>query len=76
MTRSAYSSASEPTLRLPMPLKVPADASTLLIRRSAFESIGLSRAGVDGVLGLTDEEFRVEEDRTPKQSAFHFHIAR
>jgi len=45
-----------------MPLKIPADASSLLIRRSAFESIGLSRANIDGVLGLTAEEFRVEED--------------
>ena len=45
-----------------MPLKISADASTLLIRRAAFESIGLTRAGIDGLLGLTDEEFRLEED--------------
>jgi hypothetical protein len=45
-----------------MPLKISADASTLLVRRAAFESNGLTRAGIDGLLGLTDEEFRVEED--------------
>jgi len=45
-----------------MPLKIPADASTLLIRRGAFEAQGLTRAVIDEVLGLTDEEFRVEED--------------
>lgn len=45
-----------------MPLKIAADASTLLIRREAFESQGLTRATIDALLGLTDEEFRVEED--------------
>ena len=45
-----------------MPLRIAADASTLFIRRAAFESIGLTRAAIDGLLGLTDEEFRVEED--------------
>ena len=45
-----------------MPLKIAADASTLLIRREAFESQGLARAAIDALLGLTDEEFRVEED--------------
>src|SRR5258708_38402179 len=45
-----------------MPLKLSADASTLLIRRAAFESHGLPRADIDALLGLTDEEFRVEED--------------
>jgi len=45
-----------------MPLKISADASTLLVRRPAFESMGLKRADIDGLLGLTDEEFRVEED--------------
>jgi len=45
-----------------MPLKIPVDASTLFVRRPAFESAGLTRADIDGLLGLTDEEFRVEED--------------
>jgi hypothetical protein len=45
-----------------MPLKISADASTLLIRREAFEAQGLTRAAIDALLGLTDEEFRVEED--------------
>jgi hypothetical protein len=45
-----------------MPLKISPDASTLLIRRQAFESYGLARAEIDALLGLTDEEFRVEGD--------------
>jgi hypothetical protein len=45
-----------------MPLKIATDASTLLIRREAFEAQGLTRATIDALLGLTDEEFRVEED--------------
>jgi hypothetical protein len=45
-----------------MPLKIATDASTLLIRREAFEVHGLVRAEIDAVLGLTDEEFRVEGD--------------
>jgi hypothetical protein len=45
-----------------MPLRISETASTLLIRRAAFESSGLSRAEIDAVLGLTDEEFRVEAD--------------
>lgn len=45
-----------------MPLRIPEAASTLLIRRQAFESIGLVRAEIDAMLELTDEEFRVEGD--------------
>lgn len=45
-----------------MPLKLPEGASTLLIRRQAFESSGLARADVDALLNLTDAEFRVEAD--------------
>lgn len=45
-----------------MPLKISPDASTLLVRRTAFESVGLTRSDIDGLLGLTDEEFRVEGD--------------
>lgn len=43
-----------------MPLMVPATAPTLLIRREAFERVGLTRAHVDERLNLTPEEFRVE----------------
>lgn len=45
-----------------MPLRISDSASTLLIRRQAFESAGLVRADIDVMLGLTDEEFRVEGD--------------
>ena len=45
-----------------MPLKLSESASTLLIRRSAFESSGVTRGDIDARLGLTDEEFRVEAD--------------
>jgi hypothetical protein len=45
-----------------MPLKISADASTLLIRRQSFEAHGLARSEIDALLGLTDEEFRVEGD--------------
>lgn len=45
-----------------MPLRISDAASTLLIRRQAFESAGLVRADIDRMLQLTDEEFRVEGD--------------
>ena len=45
-----------------MPLRLSDAASTLLIRRSAFENSGIARAEIDALLGLTDEEFRVEGD--------------
>jgi hypothetical protein len=43
-----------------MPLPIPSGASTLLIRRSAYEQSGLQRAAIDERLGLTADEFRVE----------------
>ena len=43
-----------------MPLHVTHDAPTLMIRREAFERVGLTRAGVDARLNLTADEFRVE----------------
>ena len=43
-----------------MPLSIADGAPTLLIRRSAYESSGLSRAAFDERLGLTADEFRVE----------------
>jgi hypothetical protein len=45
-----------------MPLPIPAGAPTLVFRRSAYERSGLSRAAIDELLGLTDQEFRVEGD--------------
>lgn len=45
-----------------MPLLVTTGAPTLFIRRAAYESSGLSRAAIDERLGLTADEFRVEED--------------
>ena len=43
-----------------MPLKLPATAPSLLIRRDAFERAGLTREGIDQWLTLTADEFRVE----------------
>ena len=43
-----------------MPIKLPHDAPTLLIRREAFERANLTRAGIDQWLNLTPDEFRVE----------------
>lgn len=45
-----------------MPLRIPESASTLVVRRPAFEQAGLARAQIDAFLDLTDEEFRVEGD--------------
>jgi len=45
-----------------MPLPLNADSPTLAIRKAAFELAGLSRARIDDVLNLTDEEFRIEGD--------------
>src|SRR3712207_2685447 len=43
-----------------MPLPIATGAPTLLIRRDAFERVGLTRSSFDRRLNLTDEEFRVE----------------
>jgi len=43
-----------------MPLPLSNAAPTLLIRQSAFERAGLTRAQFDEALGLTPDEFRVE----------------
>jgi hypothetical protein len=45
-----------------MPLPVTPGAPTLFLRRAAYESSGLTRAAIDERLGLTTDEFRVEED--------------
>ena len=43
-----------------MPLSIESSAPTLLIRRPAFERVGLTRQRIDERLGLTADEFRVE----------------
>lgn len=43
-----------------MPLTLSHTAPTLLIRKAAFERVGLTRAQFDDALGLTPEEFQVE----------------
>ena len=43
-----------------MPLPLRAGASTLIIRKDAFERCGITRPQIDITLTLTDEEFRVE----------------
>ncbi len=43
-----------------MPLEIPRDQATLLLRRAAFEQHGLTRAQFDQPFGLTPDEFRVE----------------
>lgn len=43
-----------------MPLILPTSAPTLLIRKSAFERVEMTRAQVDEALGLTPDEFRIE----------------
>jgi len=43
-----------------MPLDIATGAPTLVIRRPAYESSGLTRAAIDERLGLTADEFRVE----------------
>ena len=43
-----------------MTIRVTTGAPTLFIRRSAYESSGLTRAAIDERLGLTDNEFMVD----------------
>ena len=43
-----------------MPLILPNTAPTLLIRKSAFERVEMTRVQVDEALGLTPDEFRIE----------------
>lgn len=44
-----------------MPILLREGASTLIVRKEAFERAGITRAQIDRVLTLTDEEFRVEK---------------
>lgn len=43
-----------------MPIALDNTAPTMLIKRDAFERVGMSRQAVDEALGLTPDEFRVE----------------
>lgn len=43
-----------------MPLTLSHTAPTLLIRKTAFERVGLTRAQFDEALNLTPDEFQVE----------------
>ena len=43
-----------------MPLPVSSGAPTLLIRKDAFERVGLTRSALDTRLNLTADEFRLE----------------
>lgn len=43
-----------------MPIPLGSNASTLLLRKEAFERAHLTRPAIDQWLSLTDEEFRVE----------------
>ncbi|MBX9927379.1 MAG: hypothetical protein K2X99_00570 [Gemmatimonadaceae bacterium] len=43
-----------------MPIRLPSDAPTILIKKEAFDRSGLTRADIDAALTLTAEEFAVE----------------
>ena len=45
-----------------MPVRIAAGSPTIVVRREAFERVGLTRLAVDERYNLTDEEFRVEGD--------------
>jgi len=45
-----------------MPLELSHGRAVVLIRQSAFERNGLTRAVIDERFNLTDEEFRVEDE--------------
>ena len=45
-----------------MPLAITAGSPTLLIRKAAYETSGITRAAIDERLGLTADEFRVESN--------------
>ena len=45
-----------------MPVPISSGASTLFIKKAAFERVGLARNRLDERLNLTPDEFRVERD--------------
>ena len=44
-----------------MPLELPQESAVILIRQSAFETSGITRAAIDERYNLTADEFRVED---------------
>lgn len=44
-----------------MPLELPQNSAVMLIRQSAFEASGITRAAIDERYNLTADEFRVED---------------
>ena len=45
-----------------MPLSIPFSVPTILVRKSAFARVGLTRQAIDARLNLTPDEFRIEGD--------------
>jgi hypothetical protein len=45
-----------------MPLTISANLPTVLVRKSQFESRGLTRLELDTAFNLTDAEFNLEDD--------------
>ena len=45
-----------------MPLTISANLPTVLVRKSQFESRGLTRLAMDTAFNLTDAEFNIEDD--------------
>jgi len=45
-----------------MPIPISTGASTILVRREAYERSALVRTAIDERLGLTEDEFRVERE--------------
>jgi hypothetical protein len=45
-----------------MPIELAHNRGSILIRRSAYERVNLSRPVIDERYNLTDDEFHVEED--------------
>ena len=45
-----------------MPVELPTNKTSLLMRRPAFERAGMTRSAIDERLSLTDQEFRMEGD--------------
>ena len=45
-----------------MPLSIPSTVPTIVIRKSGFERVGLTRRAIDERLNLTSDEFRIEGD--------------
>lgn len=45
-----------------MPLTISANLPTVLVRKTSFESKGLTRLELDTAFNLTDAEFRIEDE--------------